>query len=688
MIALIAFLACLQALPAQVTIENLLSVPYPTELKSSKDGKHIAWVFNNQGVRNVFAADAPLFAVRQVTANTADNGIEITDIAFSADGNRVFFTQGNSVNGAGEAANPAMLQEKTGQDVWVVNSNGTALRKIAPGTGAAPSPDGSTVAFTAHGKVWLASLTDTAKKPEQLFEARGGLGDLRWSPNGSTLAFISNRGDHAFLGLYNLQNKTVEYPDPSVDIDMQPVWSPDGKWIAFIRVPNMKDVLIFTEQRTALPWSIRLLDVEKGQGKEIWKAPEGQGSALYTDFPVADNLLLWAAGNQLVFPWERDGWQHLYTIDAFKGGAPRLLTPGDGEVENMLLSPDAKSVIYNTNIADSHRRHIWQVNVADGKPVQLSKGTGIEWSAAVTQSGVAVLQSTAVTPAWPVLLKPDGAATKIGEALFPSVFPASALVVPQPVSFAAKDGMLIHGQLFLPPSYQAGKKYPALLFFHGGSRRQMLLGFHYMDYYSNDYAMNQYYASKGYIVLAVNYRSGIGYGLNFREALHYGANGGSEYNDVLGAGLYMRSRADVIGTRIGLWGGSYGGYLTAMGLSRNSDIFACGVDIHGVHDWSEEMKNWVAGYDPAVRTAFAATALASSPVHFLNGWKSPVLFIHGDDDRNVPFNQTVNLVEKLRARKVYFEQLIIPDEIHDFLLHKTWVKGYYAGADFFERKMK
>lgn len=687
-ISLIAFLACLQALPAQVTIENLLSVPFPTELKSSTDGKHIAWVFNNQGVRNVFVADAPLFAVRQVTANTTDNGIDITDIGFSADGNLVFFTQGNSVNGAGEAANPAMLQEKTGQNVWVVNTDGTALHKIAEGTGVAPSPDGSSVAFTAHGKVWLASLTDTAKKPEQLFEARGSLGDLRWSPNGSTLAFVSNRGDHAFLGLYSLQNKTVEYPDPSVDIDMQPVWSPDGKWIAFIRVPNMKDVLIFTEQRTALPWSIRLLDVEKGQGKEIWKAAEGQGSALYTDFPVANNLLLWAAGNQLVFPWERDGWQHLYAIDALKGGTPRLLTPGDGEVENMLLSPDAQSVIYNTNIADSHRRHIWQVNVAGGKPVQLSKGTGIEWSAAVTQSGVAVLQSTAVTPAWPVLLKPDGAATKIGEALFPSAFPANALVVPQPVSFAAKDGMLIHGQLFLPPGYQAGKKYPALLFFHGGSRRQMLLGFHYMDYYSNDYAMNQYYASKGYMVLAVNYRSGIGYGLNFREALHYGANGGSEYNDVLGAGLYMRGRADVIGTRIGLWGGSYGGYLTAMGLSRNSDVFACGVDIHGVHDWSEEMKNWVAGYDPAIRTAFAATALASSPVHFLNGWKSPVLFIHGDDDRNVPFNQTVNLVEKLRARKVYFEQLIIPDEIHDFLLHKTWVKGYYAGADFFERKMK
>lgn len=668
---LIALLACIQVLPAQITIENLLSVPFPTELISSPNGKHIAWVFNDKGVRIVFIADAPAFTPRKVTNHTNDDGLEISSLSFTPDGNKLLFTEGNSVNGAGEAANPAMLQEKTGQFIWVVNTNGSGLRKIAAGNNASVSPDNSLMVFISGGKVWQASLTDTAKNAEQFFEARGSMANLRWSPNGKQLAFISHRGDHAFLGIFDIADKTVQYPDPSVDIDIEPVWSPDGKWIAYIRVPNTKDVMPFTELRTGSPWSIRLLNVEAGQAKELWKASEGVGSVLFTDFPVADNLLLWAEGNQLVFPWEKDDWQHLYVIDAMAGGTPHLLTPGDGEVENMFLSDDGRSVVYNTNIGDSHRRHIWQVTASGGVPVQLSKGTGIEWNAVQTQAGVAVFQSSATTPGWPGLVKADGSVTKIANELFPSTFPATSLVVPQVVSFPSKDGMLIHGILFLPPGYQAGKKYPALLFFHGGSRRQMLTGFHYMDYYSNDYAMNQYYASKGYIVLAVNYRSGIGYGMQFREALHYGANGGSEYNDVVGAGLYMRGRADVDGKRIGLWGGSYGGYLTAMGLSRNSDIFACGVDIHGVHDWNEEMKNWVSNYDPATRAAFAATAIASSPVHFLEGWRSPVLFIHGDDDRNVPFNQTVNLIEKLRKRNVYFEQLIIPDEIHDFLLHKT-----------------
>ncbi|GAA3935577.1 prolyl oligopeptidase family serine peptidase [Chitinophaga oryziterrae] len=682
-IAVLATLITFHIAYGQVTIENLLSVPFPTELKSSPDGKHIAWVFNDKGARNVFIADAPDFIPRKVTNHRKDDGLDITSLAFTPDGNRLLFTEGNTTNGAGEAANPALLQEKTGQFIWVVNVDGSGLRKIVSGDNSAPGND--IVVFISKGKVWRASLTDTAKAPAQLFEARGNISDLRWSPDGKNLAFISNRGDHAFLGIFDIKDSTVAYPDPSVDIDMQPVWSPDSKWLAYIRVPNRKDVLPFTELRKGSPWSIRLLEAGKEQAKTLWKAAEGRGSVLYTHIPDTYNLLLWTADNQLVFPWEKDGWQHLYALDIFSVAAPRLLTPGEGEVENMLLSADGKSVVYNTNINDSHRRHIWQVAVAGGNPVQLSKGTGIEWSPVNTQAGIVAIQSTAITPGWPIKL--DGM-EKIAPALFPSSFPAASLVTPTVISFPAKDGMLIHGQLFLPPGYQKDTKYPALVFIHGGSRRQMILGFHYMAYYNNDYAMNQYYASKGYIVLAVNYRSGIGYGMEFREALHYGANGASEYNDIIGAGLYLRGRTDVNTKRIGLWGGSYGGFLTAMGLSRNSDIFACGVDIHGVHNWNDEMKNWLSDYDPATRTAFAATALASSPVSFVKGWKSPVLFIHGDDDRNVPFSETVHMAEKLREQKVYWEELIIPDEIHDFLLYKSWVKGYYRAADFFDRMMK
>lgn len=216
----------------------------------------------------------------------------------------------------------------------------------------------------------------------------------------------------------------------------------------------------------------------------------------------------------------------------------------------------------------------------------------------------------------------------------------------------------------------------------------MLLGFHYLNYYHNTYAMNQYLASKGYVALSVNYRSGTGYGMEFREAMNYGATGASEFRDVMGAGLYLRGRSDVDGQRIGIWGGSYGGYLTAMGLSRASDLFAAGVDIHGVHDWNTGIRNFVPSYNPLEDPKAAKLAFDSSPLASVDGWRSPALMIHGDDDRNVNFNETVTLVRALRERKVDIEQLVFPDEIHGFLLYRNWMSAFAAAADFFDRKLK
>jgi dipeptidyl aminopeptidase/acylaminoacyl peptidase len=214
----------------------------------------------------------------------------------------------------------------------------------------------------------------------------------------------------------------------------------------------------------------------------------------------------------------------------------------------------------------------------------------------------------------------------------------------------------------------------------------MLLGFHYSQYYSNAYALNQYFASKGYVVLSLNYRSGIGYGFEFREALNYGAAGASEVKDLLGAGQYLKSRNDVDGSKIALWGGSYGGYLTAHGLAQASNLFACGVDIHGVHNWNTEIPTFAPWYDYAKYPAIAKKALESSPVYYIKGWKNPVLMIHGDDDRNVPFSESVNMAEMLRKQGVHVEQLVLPDEVHSFLLYGNWLKAYTATFEFVERQ--
>ncbi len=347
----------------------------------------------------------------------------------------------------------------------------------------------------------------------------------------------------------------------------------------------------------------------------------------------------------------------------------------------------------SSNQDDIDRRHLWRVSVSGGPARAVTSGTDLEWMPVATAGGVAFLHSGTKLPAR-AAIQIGGAVRDLAPDSIPADFPANSLVVPQQVIYNSTDGMQIHGQLFLPPSLKPGEKRKALVFMHGGSRRQMLLGWHYMDYYNNAYGMNQYLAGQGYIVLSINYRSGIGYGLAFREPANYGARGASEFNDVEGAGLYLKSRPDVDAAHVGLWGGSYGGYLTAMGLARASNLFAAGVDFHGVHDWTvlnaANAGAPAASGDPlaqATRQEAARVAFASSPMASVSGWKSPVLLIHGDDDRNVSFSETVTLVAALRRQGAYFEQLIIPDEIHGFLRHASWLRAYHAAADFFARKL-
>jgi len=216
----------------------------------------------------------------------------------------------------------------------------------------------------------------------------------------------------------------------------------------------------------------------------------------------------------------------------------------------------------------------------------------------------------------------------------------------------------------------------------------MMLGFHYMYYYHNAYAMNQYLASQGYVVLSVNYRLGIMYGRAFREPANAGWRGSSECKDVIAAAKYLQSLSIVDRNKIAIWGGSHGGLLTALALARNSDLFAAGVDMHGVHDWSVFLPRWEKRPGAPDQKEAEKLAFESSPDASVSTWKSPVLLIHGDDDRNVPFGQTVDLAQRLRERKVHFEELIFPDEIHDFLMWKSWVRAYRASGDFFDKELK
>ncbi len=678
------------------TLEQVLSAPFPSELIAAPGGGKVAWLLNERGARNVWMAAAPDYKGVRLTSYVEDDGQDIGQLHWTPDGRALVYVRGGDLEFLGRPdPNPSADPAGVEQAIWTV-APGEKPRKIAEGHSPAISPKGDRLAFLRGGQIWLAPLAGS-DKPALLYRARTGVtsAEMEWSPDGSKLAFVSDRVNHSFITVFDFTSKSLTYLDASVDRDRDPVWSPDGKQVAFIRNPAGGGGGGGRGGRRGAgggdAWSIRVASVVDGTGRQIWMADRGTGSAFHP--MVADRQLTWSAGDRLVFPWEKDGWLHLYSV-AVEGGSPALLTPGNFEVEFVSSSPDGKEMIFASNQDDIDRRHIWRVSTASGPPRAVTSGQGLEWAPALAGNAVAFFRADGRQPAR-AAIQTGGAIRDLAPDSVPADFPADSLVVPQQVIYTASDGMQIHAQLFLPPDSRPGQRHPGLVFMHGGSRRQMLLGWHYMDYYNNAYGMNQYLASQGYVVLSINYRSGIGYGLAFREPANYGARGASEFNDVEGAGLYLKARPDVDPAHVGLWGGSYGGYLTALGLARASNLFAAGVDFHGVHDWTiRNAANAGAATgtsaDPAAEAArqeAGRVAFASSPMASVSTWRSPVLLIHGDDDRNVNFSETVTMVAALRRQGVYFEQLIIPDEIHGFLRHGSWVKAYRAAVDFFHRKL-
>jgi dipeptidyl aminopeptidase/acylaminoacyl peptidase len=676
------------AAAASFTLEQVLSAPFPSELTAAPGGAKVAWLLNERGVRNIWVASAPDFKGTRLTAYTGDDGTDAGQLQWTPDGRAVVYVRGGDLEFLGRPdPNPASTPLGAEQAIWIA-APGEAPRKLGSGHSPAISPKGDGVAFLNGAQVWWAPLSGTGSAAVIVRSRQGvSAAGLRWSPDGSRLAFVSDRGNHSVIAIYDVAAKSISYLEPSVDRDTEPAWSPDGRQIAYMRVLAQRGGRGGGDAAARQPWTIRVASVADGAGRQIWQAESGPGSQFHA--MVSESQLYWAAGDRIVFPWEKTGWQHLYSV-AVEGGAATLLTPGDFEVEHASISEDRKEMVFSSNQGDIDRRHVWRVNVAGGPPQAVTSGDGLEWSPVLARSSVAFLHSDARNPAR-AAIQIGGVTKDLAPDSIPADFPADSLVAPQLVVYSASDGMPIHGQLFLPRIGRPGEKHPALVFMHGGSRRQMLPGWHYMDYYANSYGMNQFLASQGYVVLSINYRSGIGYGLDFREAINYGARGASEFNDVTGAALYLKNRSDVDPKHVGLWGGSYGGYLTALGLARASDLFSAGVDFHGVHDWSARGDSG-AGAAASVtaeqeRLEAARVAFDSSPMASVRTWRSPVLLIHGDDDRNVNFSQTVDLVVALRQQGVYFEQLILPDEIHGFLRHSSWLKAYHATVDFFARKL-
>lgn len=724
---------------AKPTVEQFMSPSSPLELVSAKKADRVAWMAYERGMRNVYTAAAPGFAPVRLTRFLEDDGIDLTDVEISDDGTLVVFVRGSAPNRVGWIANPSHDPAGGERAIWAVRSSGGPAYKIVDGSSPELSPDGRMIAYVKDGQIYRSYTRQAAASARDsmdlglkpFIKAWGTQRSPKWSPDGSRLAFVSFRANHSFIGVYDLKSKRVSFLAPSVDFDDALSWSPDGKEIVFTRRPGtpfgqqnqvninsignpsgpasgtgasrgpcvnapMPGQGFFGQQqqrpandsamRAKEPpglcratfagghtLSIMIANVTTGVARELWhNAPN---DSVFNGV----NALVWADGH-VIFPLSSpaDEWERYYALSVTASSpTPAMLTTTDGMIENATsaaLSKDGKTLFYCTNAEDIERRHIWAVPVAGGTPRRVTTGSGIETNPQPLASGkqIAVLYYDERTPASVALAPAVGGAAKT---FFPTLgreFPTEAHVTPEVVIVKSPDGMDIHNQLFLPKDLKPGERRPALIFVHGGPVRQMLPGYHYMQFYHWAYGYNQYLASQGYVVLSVNYRSGVGYGRSFRTAPNTGGRGNAEYQDVLAAGKWLQTRPDVDPARIGIWGLSYGGVLTAQALARNSDVFVAGVDMAGVHLWGSSLDS-------------AAVSYRSSAISAIDGWKSPVFLVHGDDDRNVDFAQTVGLVQLLRARNVYYELQIIPDDLHESMFHNIWMDTWNRSTAFLKK---
>ncbi len=681
-VALLLFLPIL-LFSQSFTMEQVGKFSFPSELTSSPVGEKIAWAMNEQGKRNVYFADGPNFLPTKLTKFNQDDGQEISSLKFTADGNWLIFVRGGDHGGgnASSTVNALNMPTLPKVEIWKINLSTQKAEVLVEGDDFTLGPQNQ-ILYLKGGQAWKADLEGN-EKPAQLFQVKGNVNSLEFSPDGKKLAFTVSRGGHQLLGIYENQETPIHWIAPSFHRYSQPKWSPDGSKIAFIKTLGGSGAALSLLEPRHVPWEIWLADVQLGEEKMLWKAPETLRGSYRYGFSAFPN------DKELVFESYHEGWQHLFALD-LESQNLQSLTPGNYMVEQIKLSSSGKEVVFSGNTGaekeDLDRRHIGRIDLKTKKLTWETSGEGIEAYPVGLGGGDKIAFFSATPQRSHLVAVKSGSATKLlQESSIPSDFPQSNLVTPKQVSFKAPDGTTVYGQLFEKEGGAAKK--PGVVFIHGGPQRQMLLGWSYMDYYSNTYAYNQYLAELGFVVLSVNYRLGIGYGYEFHRPANGYFQGAVEYQDIKAGGEYLASLRQVDADRIGVYGGSYGGYLTALALARDSDLFKVGVDIHGVHDL-DGRYDLPEGYEVAPDYEKAKEiAWKSSPIADLGTWKSPVLFIHSDDDRNVEVSQTTDLIRRFEELGMPYEAVLIPGDTHHWMKWENMIRVGNLTADFLRKHL-
>ncbi len=464
-------------------------------------------------------------------------------------------------------------------------------------------------------------------------------------------------------------------PDPAPKRDARwgnPMLSPDGRTavVSVRAADNTERWLVAIDPATG---KTTLLDHIKDSA---WVRDGGQGW-------LPDSKHLW-------FLAEHDGWMHLYTVDATAASPSRKqLTSGTFEIDSVELSPDGGTFYIRSNEAHPGERQIYAISVDGGPRTKITAEVGSHDGAiAPDNSTFALVSSFANRPPEVFVIPNRAGAAPVKVTTSPSAeWLGYQWVEPQLITYKARDGKDVYARLYTPEMVGARRdpKAPAVVFVHGAGYLQN--AHKYWSSYYREYMFHHLLASKGYVVLDPDYRASAGYGRDWRTAI-YRWMGGHDLNDVVDGAGYLVKAHKVNPARIGVYGGSYGGFITLMALFTSPDTFGAGAALRPVTDWA----HYNHGYTSNILNEPQSDAEAyrkSSPIYFAEGLKAPLLIAHGMVDVNVHFQDSVRLAQRLiELRKENWELAVYPVEDHGFVEATSWADEYKRILKLFETHLK
>lgn len=682
------YLVAEQAPRGSITIDRIADIKYPTEQTWSPDGKTIAFLWDAAGKQD-------LFMVR-----TGEKPVALTDFPVNTATLR-------SDIGHFEWVSPEQILFSKEGSLWTVSTSSRKPSRFPGFEGVANfsiSGDKTQIAFVRKGQVWVASLQ--WKTERQLTHLTEGMtvNGVSFSPDQQYVSFNASHSEDVAEPLPYNGDRVRVYRSTSWDsrIGIVSVYTPAGEplWIRtsgggggqgmggtqWVSGPAIVRQEFSPDRKTR---EVVVTSATTGESHILWKDHD---PAYWTPTGGARTVAS-PDGKWIEFVSDRSGWPHIYVIpaDATSESQARQLSKGNFGDGYAAWSANSKLLAYaHSKDGDQMERFISVADVTTGKIEPIVTAGGVNFDPSFSPDGSKLIYSR-TAPEHPLEVytvdaRSGATPTRLTDSLPPEIN-VSDLTAPVAVSYPSRaDGKPVPATLIVSKSLDRTKKHPAIIWAHGSGSDQNYLGWH-PGAYRMYYAMHQYLAQQGYVILTPDYRGSSGYSRDWAVG-DYMDMGGGETKDMAAGADYLKTLPYVDPDRIGIWGLSYGGFMTLQAITTTPTLFRCAIDVAGVGDWA----TWNPGAYTVGRLGTPITNpdgyFSSAPVKHLDKVQRPLLILQGTNDTNVPFWETLTVIDQLEKLGKPFEMAIYPGEIHFFRRAYVLRDAWKRSEDFFDRYLK